>query len=404
MKQIIKLACALLLLASCTKKQGPAAHNLESHFLDVPAKNSSAEPFLFSDDSTAYLTWVEKSDSGATLKFSVLENDSWTIPQTIAHGSNWFVNWADYPMLAARGQHLIAHFLDRSGDNKYAYDVKITLSSDQGRTWTSPKILHDDNKKAEHGFVTLLPYGDNFLATWLDGRNTAMEGMENMDHHGHGAMSLRAALLDPAGNKISEWELDDKTCDCCQTTACMTSNGPVVIYRDRSDDEVRDMSIVRLVDNKWTSPVPIHKDGWKISGCPVNGPRVASKGSTLAVAWFSMASDTARVNVKFSRDGGAVFGPLIRIDEGNAIGRVDIDLLDESTALVTWMEGEKIMLATVTSSGEMQETTTLASSSEARSSGFPQLAIIKSQAVIAWTDDAEKKVKTVILRKNQPLQ
>ena len=45
-----------------------------------------------------------------------------------------------------------------------------------------------------------------------------------MDHHEghHGAMSLRAAIIDGKGNKISEWELDNKTCDCCQTSAAIT--------------------------------------------------------------------------------------------------------------------------------------------------------------------------------------
>ena len=61
-------------------------------------------------------------------------------------------------------------------------------------------------------------------------------------------MTLRAAFIDKKGNKINEWELDGRVCDCCQTTAAITNDGPVVVYRDRSDDEVRDMSIVRYVN------------------------------------------------------------------------------------------------------------------------------------------------------------
>lgn len=395
----IPFLCVSILIAACSAKEQKES-SLTIQPIIVPTSGSSAEPFLYTDDSVTYLTWVEKGDSGASLKLSRLGNSGWTAPITVATGSTWFVNWADYPMVAAKGNKMMAHFLDRNGESKYAYDVKLTMSGDGGVSWSHPIVLHDDKKQAEHGFVTLLPYGENFFVTWLDGRNTVMEGMEGMEDmdHGHpGAMSLLAAILDPSGNKISEWELDNKTCDCCQTTAAISDNGPVVIYRDRTDDEIRDMSIVRLVDGAWTKPVPVHMDNWKIAGCPVNGPRAAYKGNTMAVAWFSLAADTAAVNVKFSDDGGNSFGPLIRMDEGNAIGRVDIELLDTNSAVVTWMEGGEIKLAKVNVNGEKTDTVTVAKSTEARSSGFPQLAIAKDRVVVAWTDDNEKTVKTAII-------
>ncbi len=382
-------------IASCRQPKQEISGKFKVDEIDVPSGNSSAEPFLFNDSSTVYLSWVEKADSGTIFKLSRLNGSSWTEPTVIAEGKTWFVNWADYPMLASKGQNLIAHFLDKSGKGKYAYDVKLTLSVDGGKNWQSPVVLNDDGKEAEHGFVTLLPYEDNFFVTWLDGRNTAMEGMEGMDHEGHhGAMSLRAAIVDHSGKKIKEWELDNKTCDCCQTSAAITPEGPVVVYRDRSDEEIRDMSIVRLVNGRWTAPKTIHNDNWKIAGCPVNGPRATSKGNTLAIAWFSAATDTARVNVIFSNDHGESFEPPIRIDDGNAIGRVDIDLIDEKTAVVTWMEGNAIKIAKVTTDGLKEPSMTLAQSSDARSSGFPQLTIIGGRAIVAWTDDKEKTIKT----------
>jgi hypothetical protein len=314
---------------------------------------------------------------------------------TIASGDTWFVNWADYPMIATNGKQFVAHFLDKSGESTYAYDVKLTTSNDNGKNWVDPIVVHDDKKQAEHGFVTLLPYGDNFFVTWLDGRNTAMEGMEGMKGHEdhHGAMSLRAAIIDNKGNKISEWELDNKTCDCCQTSAAITASGPVVVYRDRSDEEIRDMSIVRLINGQWTAPKSIHNDNWKIAGCPVNGPRVVAEGNNLATAWFSMASDTAKVNVIFSTDGGATFGKPIRVDEGNAIGRVDIVMIDEVSAIVSWMEGTTIKAAKVHSDGIKEPSIIIAESSESRSSGFPQMTKSGNQLIFAWTDDKEKNIK-----------
>jgi hypothetical protein len=225
--------------------------------------------------------------------------------------------------------------------------------------------------------------------------------MEGMDHHEghHGSMSLRAAIIDANGKKINEWELDNKTCDCCQTTAAITSNGPVVIYRDRSDEEIRDMSIVRLINGQWTAPKAIHNDNWKIAGCPVNGPRTDAKGNNLVAAWFSSATDTSHVNVIFSKDGGATFGNAIRIDEGGAIGRVDIVMLNDTSAMVSWMEGTMIKVAKVHADGTLEPSITIATSSESRSSGFPQMTKSGNQLIFAWTDDNEKNIKvaTIIL-------
>lgn len=400
MKNKFSFILLFAISTACSVKKNESDQKADIKLLSFPSKASSEEPFLFTDaDSTVYLSWIEKNEANAAFKFSRLQNDQWSEPVTIASGNTWFVNWADYPMIASNGKLFIAHFLDKSGESSYAYDLKLTTSDNNGQNWSNPFILHDDKKIAEHGFAALMPYGDNFFVTWLDGRNTVMEGMKEMDHHEghHGAMSLRAAIIDNKGNRISEWELDNKTCDCCQTSAAITTNGPVVVYRDRSDEEIRDMSIVRLINGQWTEPKAIYNDNWKIAGCPVNGPRVVAEGNNLAVAWYTIVSDTSRVNVVFSNDGGSTFGKPIRIDEGNAIGRVDIVMIDNKSAMVSWMEGTVIKAAKVNSSGTKESSVIIGSSSESRSSGFPQMTKSGNQLIFAWTDDKEKSIKVASL-------
>jgi hypothetical protein len=271
----------------------------------------------------------------------------------------------------------------------------ITRSMDSGATWTDPVPVHDDGKQAEHGFVTILPVENNFMVTWLDGRNTVMEGMESHEGH-HGQMSIRAAMMNYDGIKVDEWELDNRTCDCCQTTAAMTDNGPVIIYRDRSDDEIRDMSIVRFINGKWTAPETVFADEWKIAGCPVNGPRSAAIDNNLAIAWYALVNNESKVQVVFSPDGGATFEKPIRVDEGKPIGRVDLVMPDKDRVIVSWMEGAEIKVAEVNRSGDKHSLFTVAASSEARSSGFPQMTLSGKQLVLAWTDDKEKMIKTAV--------
>ncbi len=395
MRTIFIVTLTLVVASGCSnKKHEKEQHTSIPEYQPSPAKSLSAEPYLFTDkNEVVYMSWVEKKDETNFFKFSRLTEDRWSEPALIASGNTWFVNWADYPMIATDGNgNFVSHVLDKRGDGGYTYDVKIFASADGGKNWTVPFTLNDDGKQAEHGFVTLVPYGDKFLVSWLDGRNTVMEGMDHGDGH-HGSMNLRVAIIDYNGKKMDEWELDNKTCECCQTTAAITDNGPVIIYRDRSDEEIRDMSIVRLVNGSWTKPQSIFPDNWKIAGCPVNGPRSASIGNNLAIAWFSAPDENAKVQVIFSTDGGVTFGKPVRVDEGKPVGRVDVVMLDDSTSVVSWLEGGDIKVVRVSHDGVKGTPVTISHTSGARSSGFPQMTKSGNELIFAWTDDKEKTIK-----------
>jgi hypothetical protein len=372
----------------------------ERHLLidqPAPVVAGAEEPYLFTDSAgTVWLSYQQRHDTISSLWLTAYQNGEWRSPQQIIQGYNWFVNWADYPVMASDAKgNLVTHILHRSGEGKFAYDVHILTSNDSGKTWSEPHKLHDDNTQTEHGFVSAIPYGDNFFMCWLDGRNTT--GSESHHHGHHGSMTLRAAIIDKHGNKVKEWELDNRVCDCCQTTAAITDKGPVVIYRNRSDEEVRDIFITRYEDGNWTAPKPVHGDNWIIHGCPVNGPRCDAMGNTLVVAWFTAAGDEPRVQVIFSSDGGKTFGKPVRVDEGNTIGRVDVVLLNNNEALVSWMEGEAIKVAFIDATGRKGKSLTVAHSSEKRASGFPQLTRFNKGALMAWTSPADSAVRTAVL-------
>lgn len=396
MNKLLTLLALIFVISAC---KNPSKNGSNLTPLTLAVDSVTGEPYLFTDASgVAYLSWIEKGKEKSTLNFSQMTEGAWSKPTVISSGDNWFVNWADYPVLATDGKgNMIAHFLEKSEKGKYTYDVKLTTSTDGGKNWSLSKILNEDGKKAEHGFVSLVPYKENYFASWLDGRNAAQEGEGGHSDGHHGQMTLRGAVIDKNGSKSNEWELDNRVCDCCQTTAAITSNGPVVIYRDRSDEEIRDMSIVRFVNGQWTEAKTIFADNWKIAGCPVNGPRVDAIGNSLALAWFSSPDKKGQVNVVFSKDGGASFSSPIRVDEGETIGRVDIVLLNEKTAMVSWMEGSSIKAAKIHADGTKEPSITVASSSGSRSSGFPQMTKSGNSILFAWTDDKLKKINTARL-------
>lgn len=396
MNKLITTIIILIILTSCNDSAKQQMKESSLQQFTSPVDSVSAEPYLFTDkNGIVYLSWIETTKEKNTLKFSLLTEDTWSQPGTIASGKDWFVNWADYPMIASDGDNsLIAHFLHQNG---YAYDIKLITSDNGGQSWSDSRILHDDGKKAEHGFVSMVPYKEHYFISWLDGRNASVEHGSGHEEGHHGQMTIRAAIVNKQGGKVSEWELDNTVCDCCQTSATHTTNGPVVVYRDRSDEEIRDISIVRLVNGNWTQPKTIFPDQWKISGCPVNGPRSDAAGNTLAIAWFSSPGAKARVSIIFSADGGESFDKPIRVDEGNAIGRVDVVMLDENSAMVSWMEGAVIKAARVYKDGKKDPSIIISSSSGSRSSGFPQMTKSGNKIVFAWTDDKIKTIKVAKL-------
>jgi hypothetical protein len=356
-----------------------------------PAGPGGAEPHLAaSRDGSLLMSWVE---NGA-LKFASYEKGRWSAPRTIVENKDLFVNWADFPSLIESGVTLYAHWLQKSGAGTYSYDVWITSSRDRGKTWRKPRVLHRDGKAAEHGFVSLVPRAGSVAAVWLDGREMSGEDEDHMK----GAMTLRYALVDWQLGITEEKVLDARVCECCTTAMTMTPRGPLVAYRDRSEEEIRDIAFIRQTGpESWSKPARLHPDNWKIAGCPVNGPQLASQGNFVAAAWFTAPENKPRVNVAFSNNAGAAFGKPVRIDTGNAVGRVDVLMLADNSALAIWIEGTEkdsgIFARRVYADGKLDAPIRIASTSSARASGFPRAARIGNTAYVAWTDPATKQVK-----------
>jgi len=376
--------------------------NRNVHYMSSPSGTGSSLPFLFSDGDDTILSWVtETADATASLNYSYLVDGAWQEPKEITKGKNWFVNWADFPMISKNNGNLMAHILEKSTEDTYSYDIKLNLLPKGKSDWSTNIPLHTDGTKTEHGFVTALPFGENsFFITWLDGRNSVTEGHGLDGGHGsEGTMNLRAAEVSPDGMVSNDVLLDDRTCSCCQTTAAITKNGPVVFYRDRSNDEIRDISVTRLVNGKWTEPTSIHNDGWKINGCPVNGPKVSAIGNDLAIAWFTAAENKPKVNVAFSSNGGAYFDKPILISGHEPMGRVDVLMLDDNNAIVSWMESveneSKLRAMRVNRSGKKSDSVIISTLDASRKTGFPQMELVDERVYFAWTD-VDDETSTIV--------
>lgn len=388
-------ALALLIFTSCSTKQ------IFVEEIPFVYGNNNAQPNLVSSNGNLSLSWISSTkENDAYLNFSQYKNGKWIKPLTVASGSDWFVNWADFPAHAINDDLILTSYLKKSASGTYTYDVILSLQKLSGEKLKEDFKLNTDNVKAEHGFVSIAPNDKKgFFVTWLDGRNTVQKD-QNGDHK---PMTIRFAEITDKGNIVNESELDAAACDCCQTSIAATKDGPIVVYRDRSNKEIRDIYSVRNINGIWENPNPVNNDGWIINGCPVNGPKVSSSQKNLAVAWFTASNEDPRVNLSFSKTDSDSFNTPIKINEHSAIGRVDVAFLNDEEVIVSYMDfddiGAYLKIKKVSINGKISEPITISKIDGGRNTGVPQLEIINNEIFIVWTvfKDGMNQLKSVKL-------
>lgn len=396
----MRLCLSLVALALVVSLAGPRAQSAVTPLPSPAGPDGGMYALSAGADGRTYLVWIDPVPAGGhALRFSRLDDGQWSAPATIAEGANWFVNWADHPSLtAAPDGRLFVHWLVNTGKKtgSYGYGIRVATSADRGRTWTTAFEEGFANVSDYAGFLQFLPTSRGVDAVYL----TPLHPDDGTTpEHAH-VKTLGIARFDGAGKELSRQIVDQDTCSCCSTDIAETSDGPVAVYRDHEAGEIRDISIVRFVNGRWTAPAPVHRDGWVINACPTNGPAIVADGRRVAVAWFTAANGSPQVKVAFSTDAGRTFSPPVRIDDGSPAGWPDVVLLDDGRAFVSWLE------KTATGVGDVRvrpvgpegrgEALTVATSSSGRATGIPHMVRQGREAIVAWRQGTVKTARVAL--------
>jgi hypothetical protein len=394
-------------LAGCGSEPPADLTSFSARAVSFPGAAGSAQPRLaLRADGRPILSWLEPTDDGVAFRFAAFDGDAFASPREVTRGDDLFVNWADLPSVQPITADVwAAHWLRLAPDSAGAYHVATAVSADAGRTWSAPVQLNDDSAEAEHGFVELFAWNGAIAAFWLDGRQLAEWSFDEPDKLL--GTSLRIASVDYSGNVVAREIVDELVCDCCQPDRAMAAAGPVVAYRDRTPEEIRDVVVRRHVDGAWADAVAAGTDNWHIEGCPVNGPAIAADGQSVAVAWFTAAAGVPRVRFARSADGAASFQPALDLDAAGSFGQVGIVLADDGTAKVTWWRaapggGTDLVLRAVALDGSVNEPRVLAHSTAAQPVDVPQLAAVGDDLLIAWTSLDDDATVHVLLVQDAP--
>ena len=125
MKKFI-IILSFLSIFSCTSKDVTIE---EISFLH---DNSNAQPSLVSNNESLTLTWISSNeDEKATLNFSQLKDGKWSNHQEVATGSDWFINWADFPTHAISGNLILTSYLEKSASGTYTCLLYTSDAADE---------------------------------------------------------------------------------------------------------------------------------------------------------------------------------------------------------------------------------------------------------------------------------
>lgn len=373
--------------------EGAAAWSVEIEPLNGPAGPNTSEPQLTASDRGIILSWVERAGATASLTFAERTATGWSEPTTVASGKDWFLSYADPPTVLRRPDGtLVASWLISTNPIYEGNDLQVSYSQDNGKTWARPLVPHHDGTEQQHAFASFfeLP-GTGFGVSWLDGRDT----QPSEANPNGGPMALRYAVYDAQWKRTAEGVIDQQACECCSTMAAVTSEGVLIAFRDRSDTEIRDIAVSRFENGKWTDAMSVHNDNWEVYACPVNGPALSTRGRQAAVAWFTVNDDQGQAYAALSSDAGRTWGTPIRLDDAVSLGRVDIEVLDDGSAVATWVEyadgRSQLRMRHIEASGTKSDAVSVAAGIEGgSSSGFPRLARHGDELVFAWTESAVK--------------
>lgn len=312
-----------------------------------------------------YVTWVgaideqwdvylARSDDGVSFSAPVRVND---VPGDAAPH-------AQAPAQVATGPEGHVYVLWQNNTHadgrRFPYsDLRLARSTDGGHTFEPAITVNDDagGPPSSHTFhdIAVAANGTVYVS-WIDSRvraRTEMEAGGNTPPHaiegepasaaqsphggdsGHGGPGMDG-MHDPSlpGPEIRiAWSTDGgrtfgesvvvagDACPCCRTSLAIGNRGEIFLaWRGVEQGSIRDIVVARSTDGgrSFTPPVPVHRDGWRIDGCPHAGASLAiDSAGVLHAAWYTGAERRAGLYHVQSLDGGFTFGTPTPIVTGD---------------------------------------------------------------------------------------
>jgi len=181
----------------------------------------------------------------------------------------------------------------------FAGYIWFSRSIDGGKTFESPKIVHQDRDEITHRFDALNVAPDGKITvTWVDKRDLLAAKAAKKPYDG--AAIYYAISTDNGASFSVEQKLADSSCECCRIALANKPDGTVAaLWRHVFAGSERDHMMAEIpAINQQAEPKRATYGKWKVDGCPHHGAALASGGEGerwwgYHMAWFDGGNDEA---------------------------------------------------------------------------------------------------------------
>lgn len=315
------IAAFAVLLSSLGTLQGWAespqpAITMGQRTLTVHQVKSVVGPSVLIDDrGVVFAAWVEEDKETRTILFARSDKPGGPLgtPVPVNQPSEQVYYRQESPAVTLRGHDVVVSWSQThpkiTPDKPFAGELRLSRSTDGGRTFEPSILVNDDNLVIQHTFDSIQTASDGTLhMAWIDGREGKKEP---------GTFVTRST--DHGRTVAKNIKIDDDTCVCCRTAVATSSDGLVyVAWRKIFEGNIRETVVSRSLDGGETfSPsVIVGNDRWVYPACP---HRPASLGvdrqGRLYVVWYTEGTDeTPAVYMAYSDDQGKTFSAKAQLN------------------------------------------------------------------------------------------
>ena len=207
-------------------------------------------------------------------------------------------------------------------EKKYSADVRFAYSNDDGKTFSQPITVNNDNLLTGHSFNEMLvtPEGDISIV-WLDGRLKYQLKKAGKEANGS-ALYLAKANFSKGEGTFTNQALANNTCVCCRIAMDYNQEGELSIFwRHIYGDNIREFALLTLskANTATLDPYQISYDRWQINGCPHQGGGISvDANNRYHMVWFNQGELGKGIFYGSSDDQGKTLSTPIAVGDNKA--------------------------------------------------------------------------------------
>lgn len=226
-------------------------------------------------------------------------------------------------------------------EKKYTADIRFSYSADNGKTFSTPITVNNDNLLTGHSFNEMhVAANGDINIVWLDGRLSYQLRKQGKQTNGS-ALFLGQANFRNNQTIFTNQQLANNTCVCCRIAIDVNqSNELAILWRHIYGDNIREFALLTLDDKKTEQqPIQLSNDHWKINGCPHQGGGLSiDENNQYHMVWFNLGDKGKGIFYANSSDQGKSKSQPLSIGDLNAQAAHPHIMKNNQTVDIVWTQ------------------------------------------------------------------